>query len=86
MSQQMLRRVLSSLFSWDLFIQETFKKSYYFVRNSKLQQQVQVFWRSKNFFDSAELQWKYVCGVDIDGAPAMVESHSGFQKSSRTCF
>jgi len=39
-----------------------------------------MFWRSKNFFGSAELQWTYVCGVDADGAPAMVESRSGFQK------
>jgi len=40
---------------------------------------VQVFWRSKNFFDPAELQWKCVCGVDTDRAPAMVESLSGFK-------
>jgi len=79
MSQQMLFHVLSCLFSWDLFIQETLKRSSCFVRNCKLQQG-QMFWSSKNFFDSAELQRKYVCGVGNDGAPAMVESRSGFQK------
>jgi len=39
-----------------------------------------MFWRSKTFFDSAELQWKYICGVDIDGTLVTVESRSGFQK------
>jgi len=38
MSQQMLLHVLSCLFSWDIFIQETLKRSSYFVRNGKLQQ------------------------------------------------
>jgi len=39
-----------------------------------------MFWRSKNVFDSAELQWRYVCGVCTDGAPVMMGSRSGFQK------
>jgi len=39
-----------------------------------------MFWKSKNVFDSAEWQWKFVCGVCIDGAPAMMESRSGFQE------
>ena len=43
-------------------------------------QQVQMFWRSKNFLASAELQWKYVFVVCIDGAPAMMGSRSGIQK------
>jgi len=34
----------------------------------------------KPFFDSAELQWKYVCGVCTDGAPAMMGLRSGIQK------
>jgi len=31
-------------------------------------------------FNSAELQWKYVCGVCTEGAPAMMESSSDFRK------
>jgi len=39
-----------------------------------------MFWRSKNVCDSAELQWRYVCGVCTDGAPAMMGSRTGFRK------
>nr|XP_039264593.1 zinc finger BED domain-containing protein 5-like [Styela clava] len=34
----------------------------------------------KIFFESANLEWKRVCGVCTDGAPAMLGSRSGFQK------
>ena len=54
-SQQILLHVLSCLFSWGIFIQETLKKSSCFVKNCELQQ-VQMFARSKKFFDSARLQ------------------------------
>jgi len=41
-----------------------------------------MFWRDKPFLNlqTAELQWKYVCGVCAHGAPAMRVSRSGFQK------
>jgi len=56
-----------------------------FVRNCKLQQ-VQMFWRSKSIFDFAEFQWKYVSGVCTDGALAMRESRSGFQRKFKNFF
>ena len=34
----------------------------------------------KTFFEAAGLQWKDVCGVCTDGAPAMLSSRSGFVK------
>ncbi|XP_039264593.2 protein FAM200C-like [Styela clava] len=34
----------------------------------------------KIFFESANLEWKRVCGVCTDGAPAMLGPRSGFQK------
>jgi len=32
------------------------------------------------------LQWKYLCGVCTDGAPAVTESHSGFQQKFKNLF
>ena len=34
----------------------------------------------ETFFNSAKLQWKSVCGICTDGAPAILGSNSGFQK------
>ena len=39
--------------------------------------------KNRSFFYSAKLQWKNVCGVCTDGAPAMLGSHSDFKKKIR---
>jgi len=35
-----------------------------------------------NFFDSAELQWKYVCGVCTNGAPSVMCVTFSFSEKS----
>jgi len=59
MSQQMLLHVLSCLFSWDIFIQETLKEE--FLLCDELKTTSADVLESKIFFDSAELQRIYDC-------------------------
>jgi len=55
----------------------SYAKLLVFVSSCKLQK-VEMFCSRQKLHDSAELQWKYVCGVCTDGAPVMMESRSGF--------
>jgi len=92
MSQQMLLHVLSCLFSWDIFVQETLNRSSYFVRNCKLQQ-VQIFWRSKNLFWFYRVSVEKICLCGLcwwtscnDGIALRLSITSNVEALTPVCF
>ena len=90
MKQPMLLHVLSWWFSYDTFTYDTFHTIQYlrdFKEEFLVCSELEATTRSANitkkietFFNLAKLQWKNLCGICTDGAPAMLGSHSGFQK------
>ncbi|KAI6658782.1 hypothetical protein LOD99_15107 [Oopsacas minuta] len=58
-----------------------FKEEFLFCRELETTTRAQdVFELIDNFFQDNKLEWKDLCGVCSDGAPAMLGSRSGFQK------
>ena len=58
-----------------------FKEEFLFCRELETTTRAQdVFELIDNFFQGNKLEWKDLCGVCSDGAPAMLGSRSGFQK------
>ena len=61
--------------------EKEFKEEFLLCRELETTTKVQdVFVLIDNFFQENGIEWKNLCGICTDGAPAMLGSRSGFQK------